>query len=140
MKPFIAIFLLGCCTLAQAEDTVWKARVTVEDVKGNRVQTVAAFLPSSHALLPLWLGSYGPCTITIRAEEDRPYDPAKPPPELKIVNFLVSQIRGGQKADERGMQTILDVRVPLVLGKDIPVLKTAEGTLTVRLSATEEKE
>ena len=77
MLPFmskfnlIAAILFLPLTILKADETVWKARVTVEGVDGKKTQSVSAFMPDDQVKLPIIIGRYGECTIAISFHSDQ---------------------------------------------------------------------
>lgn len=141
MKSFnlITTVILLSVAMIQADDKVWKARVTVEATDGTKTQSLAAFMPDDHAKLPIILGAYGQCTIEIQAHSGQAKKDQ--PSGYEMLSYSITQPL--MKASDGGTHIpneIFSVLLPVVFGKDQQLLKCSEGTVTVRLSGSEEKE
>lgn len=137
-KLVVAALLLPM-SLLEAEETVWKARVTVETADGKKTQSISAFMPDDPVKLPIILGAYGQCTIEInpyqvQAQKDQPA-------QYTFISYSISQPLMAASGNNTFIPNqIYSALLPVVFGKDQQLLKCQEGTLTVRLSGNEEKE
>jgi hypothetical protein len=118
---------------------LWKARVTVETPDGKKTQSVCTFLPDDQVKMPVEFGGFGKCTIEIRPyitgqkkDEPEAYD--------RVTYSIFRPLMLASEGNTFTEKEIFSVLLPVVFGKDQQVLKCAEGTVTVRLSGSEDKE
>jgi hypothetical protein len=144
MKRTAAPLLLILCLAmsAFAEDKVWKARVTVETVDGMKSQAVCSFLPEHGALLPFKFGKYGATTLRIipRGQDQTFENQGKLPVFTHVYYTLTRAALLTMRDNTLYPDEIFSAALPVVFGKDQQLLKCSEGTVTVRLSGSEEKE
>lgn len=134
----VTLFLPLACL--KAEDKVWKARVTVEETDGTKTQTVCPFLAGNGAQLPILLSHSGQCTLVIDLRETSSKDGKSGGAYDQAVYTIYKTQQVATDSNVFAPMRIFKVTLPVALSKDIQLLKSWEGTITVRLSGSEDKE
>jgi hypothetical protein len=136
---FFAVAMFFPLAILKAQEPVWKARATVEDAQGDKSQTVSPFLLSYGARLPIVLSRSGQCILEIIPKES--YKDGKSSGTNDLVEYTIYQPTQLVPNENSFVpMEIFSVTLPVTLGKDIQLLKTVDGTVTVRLSGSEDKE
>lgn len=137
--PLFAALLLPLAML-KADDKVWKARVTVEAPDGDKTQSICTFLPPADAKLPILLSTSGMCSLVINPLETRDKNGQATNSIDRIKFSIIRQTQLAADSNTFAPIEIYSAVLPVAFGKDIQILRTWEGSVTVRLSGSEDKE
>lgn len=135
----LAAALILPLAIVKAEDKVWKARVTVEAPDGTKTQSVSPFLPDDPVKLPIDFGSNGQCVFEIQPFSGTSTEGK--PGGYEFVSYSIYKPIFPVSNSAMVVPTeIFSAMLPVAFGKDIQLLKCSAGTITVRLSGSDEKE
>lgn len=113
---------------------VWNARITSEDSKGNKIQIVLPFMPLDDASAPVNFGNLdGRMDLNLLRSGENDSDRL-----LRISFFWPAS--GAPTEASPNVRPIYRATLPVEFGKDLQLLKTPDGTLTLRLTNTADKE
>jgi hypothetical protein len=126
--------LFSNASRVSASDIVWNAEVVATNAKGERASTSADYISDGAVTMPIDLGPLGICTIEINSLEPTG-SPDSPAPNRTLTISITQPIfiTGGGNTYQR---IIYYSTLPVVLGKEIPLLKFSDSTVSVTLSVS----